>query len=232
MTDNAPLVTVVIPVYNCERYLAEAIESVLAQDAHPMEIIVVDDGSTDTSGEIAKGYANGLTRYVYQPNAGMGAARNRGVESARGTLLAFLDSDDLWVPEKLALQVATLKSAPELDMVFAQVTQFYSPELAPSPEKSAIDEQQVLSGHCAGTMLIRRDAFSRVGPFDTQWRIGEFVDWYAKAVDKGLRSTVIPKILMKRRIHKNNSGIRERESRSDYLKILKRALDRRREQGR
>ncbi len=232
MTGNMSPVTVIIPVFNCECYLAEAIESVLAQDSQPIEIVVVDDGSTDTSGAIAKGYENESIRYTYQPNGGIGAARNRGVALARGALLAFLDADDLWVPERMSLQRAAMEREPELDMVFGQVTQFYSPELGPSLEASRIDDQEVLPGYCAGTMLIRRDAFERVGFFDTQWRTGEFVDWYSKAIDMGLRSTLIPKVLLRRRVHTSNSGIRERESRIDYVRILKRTLDRRREEGR
>lgn len=231
MIDTKCLVSVVIPVYNGERYLAEAIESVLTQTFRPIEIVVVDDGSTDASGAIAKGYDNDLVRYSYQKNDGVCAARNWGVALARGTFLAFLDSDDLWMPEKLSLQMAAIERETDLDMVFGQVRQFYSPELDPPPEANAVNDQEVLSGYCPGTMLIRRDVFARVGPFDTDWRIGEFVDWYSRAVDKGLKSIVIPKMLMKRRIHKNNTGIRDRESRTDYLRILKRALDRRREQG-
>lgn len=229
--DTTRLVSVVIPVYNCERYLAEAIDSVLTQTFRPIEIVVVDDGSTDASGAIAKGYDSDLVRYSYQRNSGACAARNRGVELVRGTFLAFLDSDDVWLPEKLSLQMTAIECETDLDMVFGLVTQFYSPELDPPLEANAVNDQEVLPGYCPGTMLIRRDVFARVGPFDTQLRIGEFVDWYSKAVDKGLKSIVIPKILMKRRIHGNNTGIRDRESRTDYVRILKRTLDRRREQG-
>ena len=80
-------------------------------------------------------------------------------------------------------------------------------------------------------MLIRRDAFARVGLFDTDLRIGAFVDWYSRAVDEALNSTMIPKVVMRRRIHRSNTGIRDRQSRSDYVRILKRTLDRRRAQG-
>ena len=231
MIDTLCPVTVVIPVYNYERYLAEAIESVLTQTLRPIEIVVVDDGSTDASGAIAKGYDSDLVRYSYQPNSGACAARNRGVELARGTFLAFLDSDDTWVPEKLSLQMAAIERETDLDMVFGQIRQFYSPELDRPLQANAVNDQEVMPGYCPGTMLIRRDVFARVGPFDTRLRIGEFVDWYSRAVDEGLKSIVIPKMLMNRRIHGNNTGIRDRESRTDYLRILKRHLDRRREQG-
>ena len=90
---NKPLVSVIIPVYNAERYLAEAIESVLAQTYRPIEVIIVDDGSTDSSADIAKRY-NSLVRYFFQPNSGLAAARNKGISQAKGSFFAFLDVTD------------------------------------------------------------------------------------------------------------------------------------------
>src|SRR5436853_749734 len=98
------LVSVIIPVYNCEQYLAEAIQSVLAQTHPTIELIVVDDGSTDNSAAVAKSFA--VVRYVFQRQGGPGAARNRGISLARGSFLAFLDADDVWVAGKLTRQLA------------------------------------------------------------------------------------------------------------------------------
>src|SRR5262249_26420702 len=125
----APLVSVLMPVYNREAYLAGAIESILAQTYRPLEIIVVDDGSTDASAAIAQRYAE--VRYAYQPHAGIAAARNRTLSLARGEYLAFLDSDDLWEPSTLDRQMAVMLSAPELGMLFGHVIEFVSPELDP-----------------------------------------------------------------------------------------------------
>src|SRR5687768_9695612 len=130
MTDPHPLVSVIVPVHQGERYLGEAVESVLAQTYAPIELIVVDDGSTDRSADIARGFGP-VVRYVYQVNAGQSAARNHGVRLARGPLLAFLDDDDSWSPGKLALQVAALASDPCLEAVFGHVRQFVSPDLPP-----------------------------------------------------------------------------------------------------
>jgi len=102
-------VAVIIAVYNGERFLAEAIRSALAQTVAPFEIIVVDDGSTDGSAEIARRFD---VRYYYQPNAGVGAARNAGLEMATGSFVAFLDADDRWCVEKLERQLAALSPAP------------------------------------------------------------------------------------------------------------------------
>ena len=106
----AEFVSVVIPVYNAARFLADAIRSVQAQRHPRIEIIVVDDGSTDGSGEVARSFAG--VRCLRQANGGIAAARNAGVHEARGNLLAFLDADDLWTPGKLALQLDVLRADP------------------------------------------------------------------------------------------------------------------------
>lgn len=218
-----PLVSVIIPVFNGEAYLAEAIESALGQTYPPLEVIIIDDGSTDRSAEIARRYIPAV-RYQHQPNAGVGAALNRGIEAAEGDFLAFLDSDDLWVGEKIARQIAAFEGDPGLDVVFGHVQQFGSAEAA------AGTSGEGLPGYLKGTMLVRRETFRRVGRFDSKWRVGDFVDWYARAVERGLRGLMLPEIVMRRRIHADNMGIREREHRTDFARILKASLDRRRAQ--
>jgi glycosyltransferase involved in cell wall biosynthesis len=230
MVVNSPLVSVIIPVYNGERYLAEAIGSVLAQTYRPVEIIVVDDGSTDGSADVAKRFDSPV-RYDFQPNSGAGAARNRGVGLAQGSFLAFLDADDLWAEGKLARQIAAFDDDPELAMVFGHVKQFYSPELDEHVKKRIGLLVETIPGHHVGAMLIKRGAFLRVGMFETGWQIGEFIDWHARAVELGLKSSMLPEIVMKRRIHMNNMGRRERKHQTDYVRILKASLDRRRKKG-
>src|SRR6267154_1483950 len=120
MVESTPSrVSVVIPVYNGERYLADAIQSVLDQTYQKFEVIVVDDGSTDGSARVAKRFG-GAIRYVHQSNGGVSKARNTGITLAQGTYLAFLDQDDLWLPDKLAVQVAYLDSHPEVGVVYCQ----------------------------------------------------------------------------------------------------------------
>src|SRR5437867_2556724 len=114
-----PCVSVVIPVYNGERYLADAIQSVLDQTYENFEVIVVDDGSTDESAAVAKRFGEAI-RYVHQANGGVSKARNTGIAEARGVYLAFLDQDDLWLPDKLSVQVAYLDSHPEVGAVYCQ----------------------------------------------------------------------------------------------------------------
>lgn len=226
-TTQDPLVSVIIPVYNGQQYLAEAIRSALGQTYPHVEIIVIDDGSTDRSAEVAREFGSAV-RYHFFAHAGLGAARNRGVELARGSLFAFLDADDLWVDEKLKLQIAVLFGQPDLDMVFGQAEQFHSPELDEAQRSNLQGHGEIMPGYFAGTLLIKREAFYRVGLFETTWRVGEFIDWYLKAIETGLKSQTLLDVLLKRRLHVSNMGIRERDARADYVRIVKASLDRRR----
>jgi glycosyltransferase involved in cell wall biosynthesis len=220
-------VSVIIPAYNAERYLSEALASVSSQSFAPEEIIVVDDGSTDGTEEVVRKHG-GSIRIFKQFHKGAGAARNLGVESARGEFVSFLDADDLWSPEKLSLQLGVFQSRAETDMVFGRVRQFISPELEEAV-KSKIDcPEDSMPGFHAGTLLMRKETFLKVGFFNTGLNVGEFIDWYLKAVELGLQSFMLPDVVMLRRLHGTNLVIREKGSRADYARILKASLDRRR----
>ncbi|HBB32699.1 MAG TPA: glycosyltransferase family 2 protein [Cyanobacteria bacterium UBA8803] len=224
---NINLVSVIIPVYNCDRYLAEAIESVLNQTYQPLEVIVIDDGSTDGSAEVAKSFHPSV-RYYYQPQSGAGAARNYGIDLAQGSFLAFLDADDIWVPDKLTQQMEVLENEPQVDMVFGHIQQFHSPELAETVKNKIHCPPNLMAGYHPGTMVIKREAFLRVGKFDTNLQMGEFINWYSLATDLGLQPKILPGLLMRRRLHGNNLGLRQRQSRTDYVRLIKASLDRRR----
>jgi glycosyltransferase involved in cell wall biosynthesis len=226
MTDK-PLVSVVVPVYNCQSYLPEALESALAQTYRPIEVIVVDDGSTDDSAHAAQRFMPPV-RYRWQPHSGAAAARNLGVDLARGSFVAFLDADDLWTEPKLMLQMEAFDADPVLDMVFGHVQQFVSPELAGTGEVPVRLSTEELPGYAPSAALIRRDAFLRVGRFERHWNVGEFMDWYLKANERGLKGLMLSEVVVRRRLHSQNLGLRERDSRGDYLRILKDSLDRRR----
>lgn len=111
-----PQVSVIIPTYNCQNYIVQAIESVLIQTNCNFEVIVIDDGSTDETRSILTPYQNQI-RYIYQPNQGVAAARNHGIEQAQGDFIAFLDADDYYFPNKLVEQVARFEAQPELGIV-------------------------------------------------------------------------------------------------------------------
>lgn len=220
-----------IGAYNAEQYLGEAIDSVLAQAYRPLEVIVVDDGSEDKSGDVARAYG-GQVMVARQDNAGNGSARNHAVRLANGELFAFLDADDRFVPEKLEWQWSELERDPSVDIVFGYVQEFVSPELTEEQRASVRAPQPAPSPWTApNLMLIRREAFERVGPFSELLRVGVTVDWYARSVEAGLRSLMLPHVVLERRLHLTNNGLREAASRTQYAHVLKAALDRRRAQA-
>ena len=225
---NESSVSVIIPVYNGECYLAEAIESVLSQTYRPIEIIVIDDGSTDGSAAVVQQFIPEV-RYAFQPNRGVPRAQNHGVDLACGGLLAFLDADDLWVTEKLSWQMAAFETQPDLEAVFGYVQQFYSPDVDPAKRPNARYAREIMLGYCSDTMLIRAEAFRRIGYFRSEQRIGSFMEWFGRAQEQELRTALLPDVLAKRRIHDANLGIRERaRARIEYARVLKATLDRRR----
>jgi glycosyltransferase involved in cell wall biosynthesis len=221
-------ISVMIGVFNAEPYLGEAIESVLSQGYEPLELIVVDDGSTDGSADVAKRFPE--VQYHYQPNGGNGSARNRAVEAATGERFAFLDADDRFTPGKLVLQTAALDADPKLDMVFGHVREFVSPELDEAT-RAAIrpPAPEPMPWTAPNLMLIRRASFLRVGAFSTTVRVGVTVDWFARASEAGLRYKILPEVVLERRLHTQNNGLRERDSRSQYLQVIRAAMERRRE---
>ena len=222
-----PLISVLVSVYNAAPYVGEAIESVLAQTHRPLELIVVDDGSTDGSGDIVKAYGDDV-RYEYHERLGIGAARNRAVELARGELFAFLDADDRFVPDKLERQLAQLDADPQLDMVFGHVREFISPDVEPSALQSL---RQPVDDHpfrMPSLVLVRREAFFRAGLYSTDLRVGVGVDWYTRARACGLKEAVPPVVVLERRLHASNNGILEADKRQQYLRVLKQSLERRR----
>jgi len=226
-------ISVIITVYNCAAYLGEALDSVLGQTLPPGEVIVLDDGSTDdgASARLAASYGARVC-YIYQPNAGIGAARNAGAAAATGTHLAWLDGDDYWTPDKLAVQAAALAADPALEAVFGHVRQFISPDVVGTPAADGLEVPAApMPGRYASTMLITRAAFARVGNFATDMAVSEFIDWYARATDSGLRMAMPPEVVVWRRVHANNNSRRHRQDKLEYARVLKAALDRRRAAG-
>lgn len=222
-----PLVSVVIPVYNCAGYVGAAIGSALSQTYRPIEIVVVDDGSTDDTRAVVESFGERV-RYFRQEHSGAGAARNLGIRHARGEFVALLDADDLWANDKIELQIEVMSEHPDTDMVFGEVEEFYSEDLTPAEcERLRLHPGQ-RPALVPSALLLRRTSFYRAGEFMTSWRVGEFVDWYLKAAEMGSTSVVLPKVVARRRLHRSNTGIRERSSRPDLVRILKESLDRRR----
>ncbi|HXX80100.1 MAG TPA: glycosyltransferase family A protein [Thermodesulfovibrionales bacterium] len=228
--DTNQLVSVIISVYNGEMHLAETVKSVISQSYRRIEIIIIDDGSTDGSGKVAQGFIPSV-RYHYQPNDGIAAAWNRGIELATGDFFAFNGADDLWTENKIERQMEVFRTHSALDIVFGHVKQFHSPELSDEEKQKIWCPDELMPGVSAGTMLIKRESFFSVGLFNMVWRRGIFNDWYLRATERGLRVHMMPDLLMLRRLHQNNHGTINRDKSVDYVRMLKASLDRRRLQS-
>ncbi|HSR28930.1 MAG TPA: glycosyltransferase family A protein [Anaerolineae bacterium] len=220
---HPPLVSVIIPTYNSERFLAEAIESVLSQTYPNYEVIVVDDGSTDTTAEIARGYPS--IRFVQQEHAGIGAGRNRGVKVSAGEYLAFLDADDLWLPEKLSLQMAEFKADPGLGIVSGLVEQFVVPGLEGRFSVPAGPQE----GFAPSAMVLRRAVLERLGGFDEDILVGETISWFLRLAELDIPMRMLPQVVTRRRIHGENSSIRHGATKNrEMMRLLKASMDRKR----
>jgi glycosyltransferase involved in cell wall biosynthesis len=227
VTGNAA-VSAIVPLYNGARYIREALRSILDQNYSPLEIVVVDDGSTDDGAAIVAAEFPAV-RCLRREHAGLSAARNAGLEQAEGDWIGFLDSDDLWAPEKLKKQTDWMASRPEMEAVFGHIRQFYTPEGADTLRQTYRYAQEVLPGIHADTILISAQAVRRVGSFNLDVAMGEFLDWFARAQEAGLAYGVLPDVLAFRRIHDSNMSItRRKEAAPGYARLLKAALDRRR----
>lgn len=227
MHTKSTTVSVVIPVFNAGKYVAEAIDSVLAQDI-PLEIVAIDDASTDNSLSVLDSYGDRITVLRRLENGGIGAARNDGLSVVHGDYIAFLDADDIWLPGKLKAQLAQFAANPTLGISFAHLECFVSPELSPDEAALRHCPQGPMPGYIAGTAVVRADIMRTVGLFDPRWRVGEFIDWLARAKAAGCALDILPEVFLRRRIHSTNTGIVDRAKRNQYARIVKDALDRKR----
>lgn len=184
-------VSVVIPAYNSSRFIAEAVASVLTQTFADTEVIVVDDGSTDATGDIVARFP-GVT-CIRKPNGGASSARNFGVRMASGELIAFLDADDVWHPQKLAAQVRLMDLHPDCDLGYtlrAEVAEGMDPGRALLEADGTVSHARfegLEAGFlnpflCTSTVIVRRSAFDRVGGFDESLPIAEDVDFYLRVL--------------------------------------------------
>lgn len=226
MTTTQPLVSVIVPAYNREDLLPESLDSIVNQDYRPLEVIVVDDGSTDGTVAVAQSYTE--VRCVCQVHQGVSAARNAGVAASGGEFLAFLDSDDCWTPGKLGLQVDYLLQNPEIDFCLGRFQNYLQPGCRQPGWVADIELSAPLAVPSPCTMLIRRAAFDRVGGFDPRFTHGEDTDWFFRAREKPVPFFMLPDILLYRRIHPSNLTATKGREFPILAKILQAGMDRQR----
>lgn len=223
---TSPLVTVVVAVHNGEKFLRESLDSLYAQDYPNVEVVFIDDGSTDGSADIARSY-EGL-RYVHKENGGLAAARNTGLEHATGELLAYLDDDDVLIPNKLSLQVAHLLDHPEIGCVLGRQEIMLEPGVEP-PEWLTRDAiYGDLDGIPLVSAMIRTAELRRVGGFDETYRFAEDRDLFVRLREHGIQIAVLPDVVLKRRLHGENMNFRMRPTKHPLLRSLKAKIDRER----
>lgn len=222
-TSPAP-VSVIIPTYNRAGFLPAALRSVLHQNPPPTEVIVIDDGSTDDTASVVAAFG-GSVRYLRQDNAGPAAARNRGLKEATGDWIAFHDSDDLWVPDKLAVQLSFLQRYPQLDFSFGHLANFQGDD---APVGTAVLAPEILdpsvyvylrdhAGNLSDlflcllrvnpiptpTVLMRRSCLGKVGFFDEALRCCEDYEYWLRLA-LHCRGGFIDRVLVHRRMHEQN----------------------------
>jgi len=230
-TTSPFFVSVIVPVYNGENFLAQAIENLQQQNYQPLEIIVVDDGSTDGTAEIATQFKDQI-RYVYQPNRGPSAARNRGIKMAAGDVIAFLDVDDLWPANKLALQLSSLAANPSVDIVQGLIQEM-QPLFTSTTDDAPIFEETSRPYQFVniGSAIYRKSVFDKVGLFDETLNYAEDVDLFHRAREQNIAKMVLDEVTLFYRKHKHNMTRGKNLVELGVLKAHKKCLDRRRQQG-
>ena len=178
------LVSAIIPTYNRQHFLREAIESVLQQDYSHYELIIVDDGSTDATRDLIAAYP--VAQYLHQKNQGVSAARNRGIAHARGSLITFLDSDDLWLPHKLSAEVHLLEERHDVPVVYSDEIWIRSGRRV-NPKKKHQKYSGMIFEHCLplciispSSVMIRREILEAVGVFDESLPVCEDYDLWLR----------------------------------------------------
>ena len=227
-----PLISCIVPVYNGERFVAEALESILAQTYRPIEVIVADDESTDGTAAVLDRYRDRV-RILTQPTAGPAATRNLGLRAARGEFVAFLDADDLWRQEKLSRQMARFRARPELEVSVTHVQLLWVAGLRQEAEHYQDHPRaQPVPGFSTTALLARRAVFERVGLFNPDLWFADATEWFIRAREQAVVVEVLPEVLVFHRMHESNlTRRRTAASGEEFARVVKASLDRRRGRG-
>lgn len=228
-SDQSPSVSVIIPVFNGEAYLAEAIESVCRQQYHPLEIIVVDDGSTDNTTHIARQFKDHV-HYIFQPNQGPAVARNTGLKSAQGDMIGFLDADDQWKNGRLQLQLKFFADNPLAEIVIG-----HSQLIVKAHASDGTTIFQPYSQPCLflnfGSAIYRKSVFEQIGLGDESLFYADDLDWFMRAREQQAQIIVHKDTVLIHRRHDQNLTNNKSLDQAHILRMFKKSLTRRRSQG-
>lgn len=226
------MISVIVPTFNRQKMVIECILSILEQSWSDIEMVVVDNLSIDDTVAQIQALNDPRIKVFVEPRRGATYARNMGIKKSTGHILAFLDSDDLWLPQKLALQHKKLEAS-EGEMVFTQYQEFSTAQNASdqnagftgttSYKRNKIEQTMSLS---VITLMIRKTDFMKVGFFDENLKAGEFMEWYDRAQGMGLRTVKVDQVLALRRLHEGNSAKNSRAA-QDYIHACRSIIARR-----
>ncbi|MGF1491620.1 MAG: glycosyltransferase [Microcoleaceae cyanobacterium] len=227
---DIPRVSVVIPVYNGEKTIAETIESVLAQSLQDFELIVINDGSTDKTLEVIASFHDPRLRVLSYPNAGLSASRNRGIQQASGEYISFIDADDLWTPDKLETQAEALATRPEAAVAYSwtdlidQSSQFLAPDSRAQWSGNVYPHILLGSFPASGSnVLVRRSAFQVVGGFDESLKSAEDWEMWIRLAAR-YPFVVVPKAQILYRIAPGSMSTQLDRQEAESLKVIERAF--------
>jgi len=217
-----PLISVIIPVYNGEDFIQDAIQCVLDQNYPNMEILVIDDGSTDQTRAIIDGYSDQVI-YIHQSNQGPGSARNTGLKLAKGEIIGFLDADDLWPPSRLMMLKDRLDQDSSIEVVLGHTLSEELGGASGTPEN-------LLRPHVLpvfGCGLFKKQVFDKVGFIDTTLHYSEDQDWFIRAKEEKVSMVILKDIVLIRRMHNNNMTSGTSWKDAGILEVLRKSLERR-----
>ncbi|MEJ2010055.1 MAG: glycosyltransferase family A protein [Acidobacteriota bacterium] len=221
-----PLVSVIIPSYNSGRYLSDALRSVFEQDYQPIEVIVVNDGSTDETASVVRSFNKNII-YTFQSNQGPASARNAGLRMSHGDFIAFLDADDYWPENKLRAQMSHFMENPKTEIVLGRTRCI---GLYTDAERSIRFERfdNTMINVCLGSGVFKKSVFDKVGFFDESLRYYEDHDWFLRAREQRTTMVILKRVTLLNRRHQHSLSHKRKKTDPNMLQILQRSLERRR----
>ncbi len=222
-----PTISTILTMYRHPVHMAvAAVQSVLDQTIPPDEVIVVLDGPPREDESVVNEAFGDRVMTSWREHEGIAGARNAGIALSSGEVLTFLDSDDLWVRNKMELQLAALDLDSALEAVYGRADQFYDESVDDEFRRRYLVPDGSMEARMSTAKMIRRDSFDRIGPFDSELDGGIDVEWHSRALDRGLRFAVLPEVVFHRRIHPhNNSIVQQKQSNQHRLAAVVKHLE-------
>lgn len=224
------LVSIIVPAYNAGSFIKETLESAINQDYVPIEIIVIDDGSTDDTVNVVKSFGDSVT-LIQNNHQGSAIARNTGIKISNGDYLVFLDADDLLTASSIKSRINALENNPDIQLAFGHQQYFYDDHMDNTLRKNLEAQygDKTVPAEIISTLMLSRNDFLKIGYFEVNQNLHDFLGWYGSARDYGFKPMVVDDVVIKRRIHNNN--LSRNQGNQTLASSLKHLLDQRRQQA-